>query len=252
MDLPTVTLASVSYLNALPLIEGITFPIIKKVPSELLTVFQEGKIDAALLSIYDILNLPQPEVVNGIAIGCEGEVYSVLLAYQGNLKNIKKVVLDPSSHTANKLLKIILAEFYNIHPIFLEHAMPGDELLPRVIIGDPAIAFQQQRTGAILDLGKEWYNFTGLPFVFAMWCLNSNCTHKKYLIQALKKAKEEGLSERKMIAARYPDERLVLRYLTKYIRYDFKEKERQGLALFKSLLEKHSFISKTTTPLLFS
>ncbi|MFZ4116364.1 MAG: menaquinone biosynthetic enzyme MqnA/MqnD family protein [Chthoniobacterales bacterium] len=233
-------IGAVSYLNTLPLIETLPFSIYKDVPSHLLNIFNTGKLDAALLPIYDIFQLSDPEVVDNIAIACRGDVYSVILAYEGELKNIRKIELDPSSHTSNKLLKIILAEFYHLHPEYIEGDHLIDKGIARLIIGNPAITFRQKANCSILDLGGEWYRFTKLPFVFAMWCLDKKNMQKEYLKKTLLSAKEKGLLQREAIAAREPNPILALRYLTEYIRYDVGPEELKGLALFKSLLKKHA------------
>ena len=71
----------VPYLNARPLVEGLTFPIKEMVPSLLFTKFTQGKLDAALLSSIDVISFSQPEVINGISIASHGEVYSVFLYF---------------------------------------------------------------------------------------------------------------------------------------------------------------------------
>ena len=134
-----IKIGAVSYLNSRPLLETLPFSVDKDVPSGLLHLFNSGKVDAALLSIYDIIKIPEAEVVDNIGIGCRGNVYSVILAYQGELKNIKNVQLDPSSHTSNQLLKIILAEFYHLYPNYLEEKNPSSQVEARLIIGDPAM-----------------------------------------------------------------------------------------------------------------
>ncbi|MFI0347926.1 MAG: menaquinone biosynthesis protein [Chthoniobacterales bacterium] len=232
-----ITLASVPYLNAKPLTFGLAeagVNIIEAIPSELLEIFQSGNVDGALLSAYDVLQMPDPEIVDNIAIGCCGEVYSVILAYEGEVKNIQQVALDPCSHTGNNLLKIILTEFYGLQPEFLMHEKIGDASLPRLIIGDPAIVFRKQASCSVLDLGAEWYRFTGLPFVFALWCLK-NRESKKEVSGRLQMAKEQGLCARQEIALTQPDPLFALEYLTEHIRYDLGKKEIAGLELFKSL-----------------
>ncbi|KAB2643749.1 MAG: menaquinone biosynthesis protein [Verrucomicrobia bacterium] len=233
-------LGAVSYLNSRPLLETLPFPIYRDVPSGLFHLYNSGKLDAALLSIYDILRLPEAEVVDNIGIGCRGDVYSVILVYEGSLKNIKKVQLDPASHTSNQLLKIILAEFYHLYPDYLEENNDQNKVEARLIIGDPAIAFREKRNCSILDLGGEWFHFTKLPFVFAMWCLNKENTQKEYLKKILLRSKEEGLLLRHRIAANELNPTIAFRYLTEHIRYDVGAEELEGLELFKSLLNKYS------------
>jgi chorismate dehydratase len=232
-------IGAVSYLNSRPLLETLPFPVYKDVPSGLLNLFNSGEVDAALLSIYDIINMPEAEVVDNIGIVCRGNVYSVILAYKGEMKNIKKVQLDPSSHTSNQLLKIILAEFYQLYPDYLQVDDCDSCVKARLVIGDPAMALREKTNDSILDLGGEWYRFTKLPFVFAMWCLNKKNTQKKYLKKCLLRAKEEGLLLRNKIAAREPYPTHALRYLTESIRYDVGTEELRGIALFQSLVKKY-------------
>ena len=232
-----ITLGAFSYLNAQPLLRGISCEVIKTTPSKLLSLFESEKVDAALLSLYDILQRPQLEVVDNIAIGCRGPVYSVILAYEGPLEKIKKIRLDPASHTSNELIKIILKKFHQLDPEFVEESNLDTGELPRVIIGDPAIAFREGRTTcSILDLGEEWYRFTGLPFVFARWCLKKDHPHQQEIIRVLQQAKEKGMQERAEIAAASSNRVFYLRYFTEYIRYDCGAEEERGIELFQSLL----------------
>lgn len=233
-------LGAVSYLNSRPLLEGLPFPVYKDVPSQLIHLFNSGEVDAALLSIYDILQISEAEVVDNIGIGCRGDVYSVILAYEGELKNIKTIQLDPASHTSNKLLRIILAEFYHLYPNYIEENNDVTEGNAKLIIGDTAMTFREKATCSILDLGGEWYHFTKLPFVFAMWCLKKENTKKKYLKKCLLEAKVAGLLKRKAIASSEPNPTLAFHYLTQHIHYDVGSKEYQGLALFQSLLKKYA------------
>lgn len=232
-----VKLATVSYLNAQPLLAGLSCDIIKETPAKLLSIFESGKVDAALLSLYDILQRPELKTVNNIAIACRGPVYSVILAYEGPLGKIKKIGLDPASHTSNQLIKIIFKKFYQFDPEFVETSNVNNDLLPRVLIGDSAIAFRDSgNTSSILDLGEEWYRFTGLPFVFARWCLKNNHPHQQEVSDLLRRAKEQGMREREKIAATCSDPAFALRYFTQYINYDCGAEEERGIELFRSML----------------
>ncbi len=241
MSLPVV--GTVSYLNALPLLQGLPFPIRKEVPSQLWRLFQQGGLDAALLSTYNALHLEESAIVDGIAIASRGEVYSVILAYEGELKELKEIELDPSSHTSNYLLQIILKEFYGLTPKYMTTVVaPQNKLLPRLIIGDPAIEFRKKATCSILDLGAEWFRFTQLPFVFAVWCLKKESSHQELLRRVLPHAKGEGLLQRPILAAQQPDPAFTLHYWTDYISYELGEEEWKGLKLFAKLLHQYKLM----------
>jgi predicted solute-binding protein len=240
----------VPYLNARPLVEGITYPIRKLVPSKLGDAFQAREFDAALLSSIDVITAPIPCAVDGVSISSKGDVYSVVLAYQGDLKGIKKVVHDPASHTSNALLRIVLEEF---HGIYLEYVQsPETKHLdffydhPTLLIGDRALEVRK-RTSALdvhfLDLGGEWYRNTSLPFIFALWALRDDFTKKSELSNLLRTSKVSGLAKRQEIAAREQDPSFALHYLTESIQYELGEEEKQGLNLFHEFLIKLKIVS---------
>ena len=240
----------VPYLNARPLLEGLTFPVRERVPSALIEEFQAGKLDAALLSSIDVISMTDPEVVDGVAIGSRGDVHSVILAYEGDLQRIERVTLDPASHTSNALLQVVLQEFHGINPKYVQitdlESNSQQISLPRLLIGDPAIAFRKRTSGAAiryLDLGGEWYRHTGLPFIFAVWSLRKEYTNKKELSKTLRTAKSAGLANLSKIADRDADPAFALHYLSESICFDLGAEEKQGLALFTRMLQKYKLIS---------
>ena len=246
----------VPYLNARPLVEGITYPIRKLVPAKLGDAFQAGEFDAALLSSIDVITVPNPCAVDGVSISSKGDVYSVVLAYQGDLKGIKKLVLDPASHTSNALLRIVLEEFHGINLEYVQYqevkCLDFSYDHPTLLIGDRAIE-ARKRTSALdvhfLDLGGEWYRNTSLPFVFALWSLRDDFTKKSELSDLLRTSKVSGMAKRQEIAAREPDPSFALHYLTESIRYDLGEEEKRGLALFHEFLIKLKIVSNIKSEL---
>ncbi len=251
---PAPRVGCVPYLNARPLLEGLPFSVRKLVPAQLHDVFLAGELDVALLSSIDVISKDHPEVVDGVSISSRGDVHSVVLAYEGELKDLSKVTLDPASHTSNALLRIVLEEFHGIIPQYvqLEQVKPLD--IPALIIGDRAIKERKRTSGSALrylDLGGEWYRHTGLPFVFAIWELASSFTKKEELSELLRAAKFEGLDQRAKIAAQEADPDFALRYLTESIRYDLAEEEKRGLALFRESLEKMKIIPEKKSKIIY-
>ena len=240
----------VPYLNARPLIEGLSLPVRKLIPSKLGEAFQLGEFDAALLSSIDVISSPNPCAVEGVSISSYGDVYSVVLAYQGEVRGIEKVVLDPASHTSNALLRIVLEEFYGTSPEYVQShdLIPKniDLLIPTLLIGDRAIK-ERKRTSnpgiRFLDLGGEWYRNTSLPFVFALWSLRNEFTKKNELCALLRQIKNAGIGKIAEIAARDQDSEFALHYLTEFIGYDLGDQEKAGLALFGDYLEKYKIVN---------
>lgn len=245
----------VPYLNARPLLEGLPFPVRKLVPAELHDVFLAGELDVALLSSIDVISKEQAVVVDGVSISSKGDVYSVVLAYRGELKDLSKVALDPASHTSNALLKIVLKEFHGIHPEYVQLSEINTDFIPALMIGDRAIETRKRTSDAsvrYLDLGGEWYRNTGLPFVFALWELRKEFTDKKYVSEAIREAKSRGLSEIPKITALEQDPVFAEGYLRNHIRYELGEEEKRGLRLFGDSLQKLKISKNHSDSLVFN
>ena len=245
----------VPYLNARPLLaglEGLNYRVTELVPARLFEAYQEGLFDAALLSSIDVISMSDAQAVDGVSISSWGDVYSVILTHKGDLQGITHVTLDPSSHTSNALLRIVLEEFHGIFPEYVQSKEGKLENDVRIIIGDPAIAYRKVRevpfdSGVrILDLGGEWFKYTGLPFVFALWALKNDFTNKKLLSESLRDAKVAGLSNLEAIVDRTADPEFSRRYLGESICYDLGDEEKEGLALFTKLLQKNKINNKIT------
>lgn len=186
------------------------------------------------------------EVVDGVSISSKGDVQSVVMAYTKDLQGITKVALDPSSHTSNALLRIVLEEFHGIFPDYVQSESIELYKNARLVIGDPALSFRKKALGSdvrFLDLGGEWFRYTGLPFVFALWALKKDYTNKKEISDLLRSCKSLGLSHRREIAVLEDDPDFALYYLTESIRYDLGVEEKRGLKLFIEYLKKIKIIS---------
>jgi len=235
-------IGSVPYLNARPLVEGIAERLTFLVPSQLADLFATGGLDAALLPVYEAICHERATIVDDVAIACRGEVFSVFLAHREPLEKLESVALDPASHTSNKLLQCLFAEFLGLEPEYV-HAPQSDDQ-PRLLIGDAALEFRKAGGDwRFLDLGAEWMRWTELPFVFACWVLREQAPDAGALADALREVKRHGIAARPRLAAAYADSSFVERYLTEFIRYDLGDEEKQSIALFAALLRKHGLVA---------
>jgi chorismate dehydratase len=88
------------------------------------------------------------------------------------------VLLSASSRTSVLLLELLCRHRWNIAPHFATAraeapdlatlaALPHDAVL---VIGDAALHLSSRSSYPVrVDLGEEWKDWTGLPFVFAVW-----------------------------------------------------------------------------------
>src|SRR3954468_15865628 len=80
---------SVGYLNAVPLTRGLEDEVVLATPSKLAQMLQRDELDAALVSVTEVLLTNRYDVLDGIAIASLGEVKSVLLAHRTPLAELK-------------------------------------------------------------------------------------------------------------------------------------------------------------------
>ncbi len=237
-------IGSVSYLNAKPLIHGLPpEDLYLDVPSGLSKRFSEGGLDVALLPVFEIFKFPHPVVVDGISISCLGPVKSVIVASPRPFLEIPEIYADPSSVTSNTLLKVLLAEFFPGGP----QVAPTTDRIPktaaRLLIGDRALEFRKEFPDwQFFDLGECWLQKTGLPFVFAAWCLSP--PPQAHLADHLRQARQQGLSQLQEIAGATDDEAASLEYLSHNIRYGLGEPEKAALKLFASLAVRHGLLDQ--------
>jgi chorismate dehydratase len=236
-------IGSVPYLNAAPLTRGIESELIFATPAKLAQMLRRDELDAALVSITEVLLNDRYDLLDGIAIASLGEVYSVLLAHKKPLAEVTEVFCDTASLTSVNLLKVLLAE-RGLKPEFkpLENYAAAPEKDFVLIIGDPAIDFQRApHTHEIMDLGSAWLELTNLPFVYAVWALRRGIDNKE-LRYELKGSKNFGLeSLEHLIETREEfDEDFRRDYFEWHIHYHLAEDEKRGIAKFCELLRKHN------------
>ena len=238
----SIRVGSVPYLNSVPLTRGIEDQIVFAPPSELAELLRAGKLDAALVSVTEVLFHDGYEVLEGIAVASLGEVKRVFLAHTRPLEQVDVVHCDTASLASVNLLKVLLAE-QNLHPEFrpLESYQAAEHCDFVLLIGNPAIDFSRTDHGhQIWDLGQAWYEMTRLPFVFAVWALRKGCVDQATK-KLLRDAREFGLDTLDHIIASRKEYDVEFRrdYLGWHIHFHLGTDEKTGLARFIELIRKH-------------
>lgn len=227
-----IRLGSVPYLNAKPLTYALYTPPTKLEPTKLAAELRAGHLDVALVPVIEVLDAPEDtyRVANHIAIGSEHSVYSVYLNYTVPLQKVRTVALDPASKTSVELARLILEKFHRLTPRYVSTDEPADAQL---LIGDLAIAHRQAYPQQnYLDLATAWREYTGLPFVFAVWAIRLPFWKAFGVARRLRAAKAIGMKQRDEIA-KTPFER---QYLTKHLCYDLGRPQKKAIALFAEML----------------
>jgi cyclic dehypoxanthinyl futalosine synthase len=248
-DLRTI-LAGVSYLNSRPILDPLDrepfsarFRVERVVPSEVARMVAEDEAALGLIPVAAAATLGDIRFVRGVGIGARGPVRSVLLVSNAPLGEVESVDLDLSSRTSTVLARLLLARLRKSEPRYVgrTYAEAGPSLDPSrktaaLVIGDPALRLEG-RFPHVLDLGQAWFEWTGLPFLFAAWGGRARTTVRPDDADALREALALGLDERAAIAQKHAaagdiDAVTTHAYLTEAIRYGFGDEERRGLELF--------------------
>jgi chorismate dehydratase len=232
---------SVPYLNAVPLTRGLEDEIIFEPPSQLAEMLRERKLDAALLSITEVLFSSQYDILDGIAIASLGEVFSVFLAHTIPLEKITTVYYDSASLTSVNLLRVLFAERGLKAEIKPLNGSPHDHDVV-LLIGNPAIDFRRKpHRHEIWDLGAAWFEMTKLPFVYAVWAIQRD-KETETLRRILREAKDFGLDTLDYLIENRTDYDRSFRkdYLGWHIHYHLGTDEKRGVAEFVRLLKKYS------------
>ena len=233
---------SVGYLNTAPLTRGLEEEIICATPARLAEMLQRDELDAALVSVVEVLFNDRYDILDGIAIASLGEVKSVVLAHRKPLKEATEIYCDPASLTSVQLLRVLLAE-RGLKPEFKPLPSYDFAALPdyAMLIGDPALDFGLgQHEHEIWDLGAAWYELTNLPFVYAAWALRRGVENSA-LRRALREARDFGLDTLDSIIRTRTEYTYDFRqdYLGWHIHYHLGSDEKRGLAKFIELLRRH-------------
>ncbi len=252
MKVAAPRIGCVRYLNSKPLIHGHATGVSFETPASLADGLQSGRLDVALAPIFELIARPGYLVVDDVAVASRGLVYSVVIAYQGELANLRKLYLDPASRTSVNLQRVLLAELYGLAPA--EEMLPADfapESLGAgegaLLIGDLALDFRVRHGASCsyFDLGEAWQRLTGLPFVFAAWLLRLGVAGAPALADELRAWRAEGENAIEAIVqaeTRYTPA-LTRAYLTEHIRFRLGAAEKQAIAEYARLLREHGLVT---------
>lgn len=239
-----IRISAVSYLNSKPFLLGLEqsamldqVELSLDMPARAADKLLNDEVDISLVPVAIIPQLETPKIISPYCIGADGIVLTVCLFSQVPLEQVKTVYLDYQSRTSVQLVKVLFREYWKQEVNFAQ-AHPGFEselsdTTAGVIIGDRAIHFHGKYP-YVYDLADAWKQFTGLPFVFAVWLSKHDLP--RAFTDAFNAALKYGLDNRQQVI----DEHAALnttgfsvdQYLKSNIRYDLDEQKKKALLKF--------------------
>lgn len=238
---------AVSYLNTVPLVWGMLggpqreqVELSFSVPSVCAERVARSEIDIGLVPVVEIARQALA-TVPGVGITCLGAVRSILLFSRVPWKKIRSLAADAGSRTSVELARIILRERFGVRPQISTYQPRLEEMLSRadaaLIIGDAALRLDLSHVPfEHFDLGAEWLELTGLPFVFAAWAGKPGIPLDS-LSEITRGSYEFGKAHLTEIATQEHENRgisweLAELYLRHHIRFELGKNEQQGLETF--------------------
>ncbi len=237
-------LGVVPYMNAKPLIYGLnqytdSIELSFEVPSLLPAMLNNDQIDVAIIPSIEYFRSGRYAIIPGISISSYGAVESVKIFSKVPIQDIHSVALDKSSLTSCALTRILFREHYHLSPHYTQwnkhYDISNTQVDAVLLIGDNAMKITEGEY-ITMDLGQAWFEYTRLPFVYAVWVVRKGC-HIPGINKLLKTAKEAGIRSVKELAVteshrlQLTQER-CLNYLTNSIRYNLDTEEIEGLWAF--------------------
>jgi len=171
-------IGGVPYGLGAPLMAGLAddpaVDLVRSPPTRLIQDLREGRLDTALASSVEGFRQPDYRAAAGLGIACLGPVLSVR-GFRRRGTPVRTVAVDSSSASSVALLQVLLAQRLGTTDYALRSVAPTrqPDLLPDdlvLMIGD-AGAHSDPGGREVFDLGGLWHEWTGLPFVFALWLL---------------------------------------------------------------------------------
>ncbi len=241
-------IGAVNYLNTKPLIYELEqlapeAELVLDYPSRLADDLELGRLDVALIPIIEYFRAGTYRLVPNISIASHGPVLSVTLFSRTAPKAIRRVALDEGSRTSAALAQILLRNRYHVQPEICP--LPLDQQAENIdadavlLIGDRAMHACLPGFAHAFDLGQEWHEWTGLPFVYAAWAVRDGVDLGP-VADALVEAKRRGLENIGPIAAHEAkqldlDAGFCRRYLANIIRFDLGPREQAGMQRYYQL-----------------
>ncbi len=202
----TLRIGRIPYINCYPVYGAIDrglIPIdadlVDGVPTALNARMAAGDLDVSVVSAVEYARDSRRYLLlPDLAISCDGPVRSVMLFSKRPATDLAacKVLVSRSSMTSVALLELLFENVWRARPRFLPTdaeisdiaRFSAEEHDARLVIGDAALLLETRSRSRsarpalvpgtaegmgeypfAYDLGEVWKEWTGLPFVFAVW-----------------------------------------------------------------------------------
>jgi chorismate dehydratase len=170
--------------------------LVDGVPTDLNRRMAAGQLDISVVSAVEYArDADRYLLLPDLAISCDGPVRSVMLfsRYPASELTARKVVVSRSSMTSVFLLELLFENVWHAKPRYVAGDAEVSDVIEasegsadaRLVIGDAALVLGTNRRDLypyVYDLGQMWKEWTGQPFVFAVWVAQRSTDVKAALV----------------------------------------------------------------------
>jgi chorismate dehydratase len=270
----TARIGMVNFINTAPLYEvwketvvNPNWKVTEASPAELNHLLNSGKLDLGFISSHEYaLHSSKYKILDNLSISASGPVGSVFLFSQVSPDQLTgcNVMLSTQSQTSVSLVKILLEEFLDVKPFYIQGDvtdLPGmhGHIEAVMAIGDDALRLDGRGDFPFkIDLAELWKQYTDLPFVFAVWAVRqeffekeADCVYEihRELLRCVETGKKELDSISKKVAPRIPMDPEECRNYLQGIEYDLNGAKQMALERFFAYLIQRGEVDSSALPL---
>jgi chorismate dehydratase len=193
----------IPYINCYPVygaidrgIVSLDAELVDGVPTDLNRRMGAGELDISVVSAVEYARDSERYLLlPDLAISCDGPVRSVMLFSRRSAAELgsRSVIVSRSSMTSVALLELLFENVWHAKPRFIAGDAEVRDVVEsddgaadaRLVIGDAALVLgsnHHERYPHVYDLGQMWKNWTGQPFVFAVWVAQRTTDVKEALL----------------------------------------------------------------------
>ncbi len=254
----TISLGRIAFINVLPvyyaLEEGILshpFNLVYGIPSALNDKMKNGELAVSSCSCMEYARRWRNYyLASDLCIASPGPVMSVLLLSQAPLTEADghEILISGQSHTSVVLTKLLLQERLGLKHVRFrtgqvrESLEAGEKPWAVLTIGDEALSLRKHPDYPIrTDLACAWKEWTGLPFVFAVWIISRNAAQEGLFTgdptELIRQSRSWGLAHLEQCLSKLQGKTPLCQeelfyYYSQALYFSLGPKECQGLQLF--------------------
>ncbi|MGF7028374.1 menaquinone biosynthetic enzyme MqnA/MqnD family protein [Sphingobacterium sp. HSC-15S19] len=236
-----IRVSAVSYTNTYPFLNGIRkskvmaqIDLSVDYPSACAQKVIDDQADIGIIPTAALLSLPEYYINTDFCIGTEGAVDSVFIFANKPIEEVKTLRLDKQSRTSNGLARVLIKNYWKKDvELVTDESIEPDAY---VLIGDRTFG-KKNAVPYVYDLGEEWFNFTGLPFAFALWVSNKKLPDS--FVEQFNEALAYGVEHATDVIAGLPEFEGFdyTKYLTQHLNFHLTDKKREAVQLYLRYLK---------------